>query len=191
MPELLNVKVMDTGEELAIPDVEPLDSARKFWELSDKIWRLKPAELRLAAFSMDGAMQPTEAKDALNDVLSQIDNELVVCGTSKAIKLESGYPNDDTELTPEQLAVPLGSYIGTFNWDNRNIWRYAMIAGKKEVVEFTDGHMDYHRELYGGFDFRDNGSSPFIFNAAYSICARSIYGVNDDCVAQPLCRNRL
>lgn len=155
MAEMLNVRVMDTGEKRIIPDTEPTQSAQLFWQISDEIWRQKPDTLRLACYAIESQMPPKDARDALNEVLGDIDRDLVVSGTSESVKLTGFRPGEEVELAPELLNNPLESHVGTFNWDQRNTWRYADIDGKKKSVEFTDGHKDRHRELYVGFNYID------------------------------------
>lgn len=155
MSEKLRVRVIKTGERRTLSDVEPLDSAAKFWRVSDAIWRQKPATLKLACFSMAAKMPVLEARDTLNEVLAAIDEKLVVSGINKAMKLEGPHSDDKITLMPALLASPAEVHVGTYNWDQRNNWRYATINGEQQGVEFTDGHKDYHRELFASFDFRD------------------------------------
>jgi len=159
MAEMLNIRVIETDEELTIPDVEPTASAELFWRLSDEIWRQKPEQSRLAFFSVASAIPTVEARDALNEALVEIDEELVVSGIGKAIKIGGFRPDAEVELTPELLDNPAGSQLGTFNWDEHNISRIAYIEGEKKHVVFTDDHKDRHRELYAGFDYRDENNS--------------------------------
>ena len=156
MAEMLNVRVMETGEERTIADVVPTESAELYWQISDGIWRRKPAELKLACYRMPSIMPTLEARDALNEVFTDIDEELVVSGIGKAVKLAGSHPFGEVEFSPELLDNPAGSHVGTFNWDQRNTWRPADIDGREGVVEFTDDHKDKHRELFAGFDYRDD-----------------------------------
>ena len=161
MAEMLNVRVVATGKEYSIPDVEPVESARLFLQISDEIWRQKSEELherlRVSAFALDSALPAPEAKDALNEVLGTIDEGLVISGIEKAIKLRGPW-DEEVELTPELLNNPDRAHVGTFNWDERNTGCHIEIDGKREFATFTDGHLDYSRELYAGFEYTDEGN---------------------------------
>lgn len=154
MAEMLNVRVMDTGEERAIPDVEPVESAKLFWQISDGIWQQRPENLSLTFHAVDSVMSVLEARDTLNEVIGGISKKLLVSGVNKTIKLY-GHRDEEVELTPKLLDSPISSCVGTFNWDERNTSRYTEIDGKMEVIAFTDGHQDRHRELYAGLWFKD------------------------------------
>lgn len=159
MTEMLDVKVMGTEQELKVPAVEPVESARLFWGISDGLWSTRrPEESALSSYGRTSVKPTLEARDMLNEVLGDIDEGLVVSGAGKALKLGERHWRDDkegAELSSEILATPLSATIGTFNWDVNNTFRYADVEGKKTAVQFLDGHNDRYRELFATFHFRD------------------------------------
>lgn len=166
MAEMLNVRVISTGERLTIPDVEPTESAALFWQISDEIWRQKPKDLDLTCNAVESAMPVLEARDALNEVIGGISRKLLVSGVDKTIKLY-GRRDEEVELKPKLLDSPISSDVGTFNWDEQSTWSHANIDGKLEGVEFTDGHRDRYRELYAGLWFKDEDNQHV--NLTYSM----------------------
>jgi hypothetical protein len=157
MGELLNVRVLSTREIRTIEDVEPSISALRFKELSDKIWAMKPEDNRLSMFGVD-IKKPLESRNDLNETLKEIDHELVISGIHRAVLIHASRQEEDLEISPNLLTNPVSGSVGTFNWDWENVWRFADVNGKKQAVEFTDGHRDFFREIYCNFNFyhKDN-----------------------------------
>lgn len=155
MAEMLNVRVRDTGEERTIADVEPTESAKLFWQVSNAIWEQRSKTDTFTRFDVASALPMLEARDTLNEVLGGIDEGLVIAGIGKAVKLNGFRADDQIELAPELLDTPARVHIGTYNWDEQNTWRHVDIAGKSECVMFTDGHKDKYRELNASFGYWD------------------------------------
>ena len=159
MPEKLKVRVIKTGDMRTIDDAVPIKSAAEFWQMSDAIWHQKPPELKLACFSLGAKMPVEKARDTLNEVLAHIDEKLVVSAIDKVMQMEGPHSDDKISFNPGFLASPAAVHIGTYNWDDRNTWRYANVDGVVQGVEFTDGHKDRHRELFASLDFTDKSRS--------------------------------
>ena len=111
-------------------------SAAEFWQMSDAIWHQKPPELKLACFSLGAKMPVEKARDTLNEVLAHIDEKLVVSGIDKVMQMEGPHSDDKISFNPGFLASPAAVHIGTYNWDDRNTWRYANVDG---VVQGRNG----------------------------------------------------
>ena len=58
--ELINVRVLNTGEEYVISDVEPVESAKLFLRISDEIWKQRPKRLMLTYFNLPSVMSAPE-----------------------------------------------------------------------------------------------------------------------------------
>jgi len=157
MGELLNVRVLSTREIRTIEDVEPTASALRLKELSDKLWAMKPEDNRLSMFEVD-IKRPIESRNNLNETLKEIDHELVISGIHRAVIIHGSKPEEDVEISPNLLTMPVSGSVGTFNWDWENVWRIADIDGNNQAVEFIDGHRDFLREVYCNFNFyfKDN-----------------------------------
>ena len=165
MGELLNVRVLSTGEIRTLEDAEPSSSASRFKELSDKIWEKSPKENKLALFAINIA-RPVEARNMLNLTLREIDNELEISGITSEVKVHGARQEEDIIINPNLLNLPYHAEVGTYNWDYDGSWRFEDIDGKIEAVEFTDGHHDYMRELYFGLNFRNDDG---IYSLLYSM----------------------
>ena len=152
MPELLKLKVLSTGDIIEAPDVEPLESAQAFVATSDKIWERR-SNPNLSFTTVSSVISPIESRDAINEAVRQIDEKLVISGTGKALELSGMWPGQKVVLSPEYLDAPSGAGAGTFNWDSQATWRHMDIDGQREVIEFVDGHTDFHRELYVQLSF--------------------------------------
>ncbi len=155
MAETFSVRVDRTGEEYIISDVEPLESAELFWQISDAIWGQKPADHKWDCFTMGSEMPVLEAKEAIDSVLGNIDKNLVVPGVGKAIRLNGYRAEESVTVSPGTLANPSDSCIGTYNWDEQSNSRVVVIDGVRENGVFTGQHKDRVRQLYASFNYRD------------------------------------
>ena len=153
MTELLKVKVLNTGDTLEVPDVERLESAQQYLDVSDRIWsrRTNP---HLAVTEIPSVLTPEESRDAINEVVGRIDKRFVISGRTKELTIRGPWPNDKATLSPAFLKKPAAAAVGTYNWDKQATWRHMDIDGHREAVEFTDGHTDFHRELFAKLFFQ-------------------------------------
>lgn len=158
MTEILQAKVMATGEIISVEEPEPLASAVLFKAVSDKIWERRTNE-HLTFVDAPLEASPIEARDRLNDTLRSIDESLVIAGAGKAIDLGVPYPGEEpVVIAAEALHEPIRARVGTYNWDAQGgTWRFVEIDGERQGAEFIDGHLDYQRELYAKLRFSAPG----------------------------------
>lgn len=158
MTEILQARVIDTGEVIEIEEAEPLASAVLFKTVSDKIWEHHTNE-HLTFVDAPLESSPIEARDRLNNVLRSIDDNLVIAGGDKAVDLGTPYPGEEPiVIEAEDLREPIKARVGTYNWDARGgAWRFVELEGERQGVEFIGDHRDYQRELYAKFGFSAPG----------------------------------
>ncbi len=144
----LNAKIMDTGEEIIIEDPDPTEPAQLFKNISDSIWKNKGPN-RLAMHRAESAIDPTEARDAINEIVKDVDERFVISGIGKALDLGPSWYGERKPVIVEADVIDTiaGAAISTYNWDDRMTYRLLEIDGKRVGAEFTDGHTDYYREL--------------------------------------------
>lgn len=148
MPEIIRAKLYGTEKIIDIQDVQPLVSAVKFKSISDAIWDQKPTDLMLACHDVPSSLEAKEVRDALNEIVGEIDEAFVISGIGKALDLGQLYGQGSPVIvSAEVIDNPKGAYVETFNWDNRSTFRYVEIGGERKAAEFLDGHTDYYREL--------------------------------------------
>ncbi len=148
MTEVFKVKVCGTAEMLEIQDSEPLSSASKYKQLSDFIWAQRPENSQLSSHLVSSDLSPPEVRDTLNEIAGEVNEKLIISGIGKALYLgQIDRDSDPIAINAEIIDNPVSVAVETFNWDEGNVRRYTEVNGKKEVVEFTDGHRDYYREL--------------------------------------------
>ncbi len=148
MPEMLKARVISSHEMIEFQDVEPLESAILFKNVSDAIWAQKPENMKLARHRVASGLNALEVRDSLNEIVGDVDQNLVISGIGKALDLGA----IDSTMKPviidaEIIDNPVSAVVETFNWDNFNTLRYVELDGKSKAVKFMDGHKDYSREL--------------------------------------------
>lgn len=154
MAEMLNVRDLATGERLTIPDAEPLESISLYKTISDKIWE-QSGNTDFAEATVRTVISPLETQDAINEVVGNMGKRFVLSGINKSLKLTGPRREDKIKLSAEYLNVPYSAFIGTFKWDRRLDTRTVMVDKKWKTYEFTDGHLDFHRDLFAQLVFRD------------------------------------
>lgn len=148
----VNAKIMKTGEEIVIEDPDPNEAATLFKSISDDIWKNKEPG-GLTQERVECAIDPTEARDAINEVLKGIDEKLVISGIGKALDLGLSWYGERKPVIVEAEVIDsiASAAIKTHNWDDRMTSTLLEIDGERVGVEFTDGHTDYYRELAAMF----------------------------------------
>lgn len=142
---------------VTLTDPTPLRSAKLFRFVSDKVWEQRPDNDRWAMFGIEAAMPAPEALTAINKVIGAIDEKLVIAGGSKDLNIGGGR-GERARISKKTLAAPEAAYLETYNWDSRWNGRSVKIDGERHYAEFTDGHLDYARELSAGFVFSPKGN---------------------------------
>jgi hypothetical protein len=159
MPETYHAKLMagqdEENEELTIEDAPPLQSARLFKSISDAIWARRPFrhELVWSDFSVAAVLEPDIALSSANEVASRIESGLVLAGAARDLVLK-GPRGEEVTIRAGQIATPMAATIETFNWDEAFRGRQVLNSdGSHAYARFTDGHVDYARELSANFHF--------------------------------------
>ena len=145
---MLNVRVMETGEELLIPEVEPIESAQLFKTISDRVWAQRNPDSPLSFTRSLSVISPIEARDQINEAVGEIDEHFLIASDDEAFELGTPYPDaEEVIVTKADLKAPNTAALETYNWDDRRDLRWIDRDGERTAVEFTDGHSDYKREL--------------------------------------------
>ncbi len=147
MIELAGV-VMKTGEEIILEDPDPNTSARLFKTVSDRLLEEKPKD-KHGWLPTESAIDPSEARDAINEVVKNIDEKLVISGVGKALDLGLSWyePREPVIVSADTMDNIARAAIQTYNWDDRMDHRIIELDGERVAVAFTNGHTDYYREL--------------------------------------------
>lgn len=151
--EYLNVELIETGKRMTVPDSKPLSSASLYLETSNEIWQRKPEGNMSALSSIESKVAPLEARTEINATLDAIHPLLGVGALKSTLTLKDPYSKDEIRFDPDFFTDPSYASVETFNWDESGKNRRMMIHGKVEAVEFTDGHLDYMRELGASFQY--------------------------------------
>lgn len=140
--------------KLDIRDRGSNGAAEFYKDMSDVIWA-QGARSGVQAATIRARVEPVEARDILNEVLREIDEAFVVMGSAKAVKLRGAWPRQQAELSAHVLDEPVGAMVGTHNWDeSRGKVRHVSVDGQGVAAAFTDGHIDYHRDIFATFLLR-------------------------------------
>lgn len=144
----VKARSIKTGEEMIVEDPDPIESAKLFKSISDNIWKNKEPG-GLTQERVECAIDPTEARDAINEVLKGIDEKLVISGIGKALDLGLSWYGERKPVIVEAEVIDsiASAAIKTHNWDSRMTGTLLEIDGERVGVEFMDGHTDYYREL--------------------------------------------
>lgn len=158
----LKARLFRTGEDVIIEDAEPCSSAQLFKAISDKIWEAEPKS-KLACQTVENVLSPSEARDAINDVVRSIDERFVISGVGKALNLGPAWYGDHAPVIVESEIIDniASTAIRTFNWDDRMTYRMVEIDGESMGAQFIDGHTDYYRELSAMF-FNETGTISYV-----------------------------
>lgn len=158
MAETHQAELFDNpGQIVTITDPDPLESARLFKFVSDRVWG-RDEDNRMSVRYTPSVVPANEALVMLNDVISEIGQHLIVAGGDSDLKLLGGR-NEEVEITQNVLATPEDASLETFNWDEQWTYRPITVDGERTFAQFTDGHFDYARELAAGFHFRPAGEA--------------------------------
>ena len=155
--EHLNVELIESGKRMTVPDSKPLSSAFLYLETSNEIWQRKVEENMSALSSIESKVAPLQARSEMNMALNAIHPHLAVDSLKNALTLKDPYTKDEVCFDPEFFTVPSYASVETFNWDESGKTQRMMIQGKVEAVEFTDGHLDYMRDLGASFQYEKGG----------------------------------
>lgn len=160
MPELRRAIVYESGEETSWYDPDPLDSAILFKALSDRILELKTDYPNDCSNIVPAVVHPVEARDAINEVLGEIDEGMVVSGVGKPYEIGGRWP---VTLPAGDLETPTEVSIQSrwFDWTNNH---RLLAEDERDLVDddgawlktavFSDGHVDYRREIKANLAFR-------------------------------------
>lgn len=144
-------------EPFTVLDYEPLESAKLFKAISDKIWEGHPDASILADWGVEATIDPEEAIGRVTGLLADINPDLVIPSGDQNLRLSGSYSRSLT--LPSQLFLePSQARIKTANWDSQfGLTRHVEVNGRRESARFTDGHQDYARDLSAKFIFDIDG----------------------------------
>lgn len=146
------------GEVVELEDPTPLRSAQLFKFISDKVWQSRPAGRGyiFTSYSSPSVLDPAQALSVANEAAGSIDESLVIAGTERNLTLR-GSRGEDVTIESGQKATPESASMETFNWDDgfttRSFIEGSDGEGRRTVFRFSDGHVDYARELSVNFHF--------------------------------------
>lgn len=130
--------------EITVTDPEPLVSARLFKCVSDAIWERRPGKLRSPVWDVGSDMPMSTVDQVVNLTVGNIDTRLKIAGRQRGLTLP-GLRNVHAIVPATKLRELSAASVMTTNWDAPE--RIIDIDGKPRYVTFTDGHMDYDRQL--------------------------------------------
>lgn len=142
----------DNNRKIIIEDLEPLRSAKLFKYVSDAVWSRKPEDDEWAIFGVKSNIPPQDALENINEIVAKIDSQLVLAGNSKDMTL-SGPRGESVTIPARELVRPNSVSLTTYIWDERYTGRSIESDGKFVYAHFTDGHVDYARELRTNYKF--------------------------------------
>lgn len=154
---MLNVELIESGTRMAVPDVEPLPSASLYLDISNELWKRKKEANILSFVRFESAVPALQARMEMNEALEAIAPQLALDGLKRAVSLNDPYSNEAVRFEPDFFNAPSYAGVETFNWDYSGKYRRMEIDGIVEAVEFTDGHLDYQRELGAQFHYEKDG----------------------------------
>lgn len=164
---MLNVELIESGKRMEVPDVEALPSSSLYLDTSNELWKRKKEANILSFVRVESTMPPLQARMELNKALEAIAPQLALNGLKRAVSLNDPYSNEAVRLEPDFFSTPSYAGVETFNWDYNGKYRRMKIDGVVEAVEFTDGHLDYQRELGAQFHYEKDGKFVSVSHAIH------------------------
>lgn len=165
--EMLNVELIESGKRMTVPDVKPLPSASLYLDTSNELWRRKNQANMLSLVRIESVVPPLQARTEMNGALEAIAPQLALDGLKQAVSLNDPYSNEAVLFEPDFFNAPAYAGVETFNWDYSGKYRRMEIDGVVEAVEFTDGHLDYQRELGAQFHYEQDGKFVSVSHAIH------------------------